>query len=149
MDARKCKLKFAFIDVFICVMLVLGVFFMILKPKGERVIGEYTLLLTVPAEYATFFTPESELLDGVGKGKCGKVASVAASPALTERSTGVFTRETHIRLTVLVRGEATKRGETLTFGTLTPLPGKQVFLHMPCVCEGVCLSVGLPTEAAL
>ena len=147
MDAYKCNLKFAFVDIFLCVLLVLGLLVILLRPKGEHIMGEYTLLLTVPKEYASCFLPESELLDGVGKGKCGRIASVTASPALFEGSTGVFTRETHIRLTVLVRGEATKKGNSLTFGTLSPLPGKHVFLHMPCVCEGVCLSAG--TEAAL
>ena len=109
--------------------------------------GEYTLLLTVPTEYADCFLPEGELLDGVGKGKCGKIASVTAAPALSEGSAGVYAKDTHTRLTVLVRGEAVKRGGSLSFGTLTPLPGKRVFLHMPCVCEGICLSKG--TEAAL
>ena len=149
MDARKRKLKFTFIDVFICVLLLLGLLFMLFRPKGERVMGEYTLLLTVPVEYAPCFAPESELLDGVGKGKCGTVASVSLSPALSEGSAGVFLRKTHMRVTVKVRGEATRRGGVLTFGTLSPLPGKRVYLHMPCVCEGVCLSSGAPTEAVL
>lgn len=147
MVTYKCKLKFAFVDIFICVLLALGLLLVLFRPKGERVFGEYTLLLTVPTEYADCFLPEGELLDGVGKGKCGKIASVTAAPALSEGSAGVFTKDSHMRLTVLVRGEATKKGDRLTFGTLSPLPGKRVFLHMPCVCEGICLSKG--TEAAL
>ena len=75
------------------------------------------------------------------KGNCGKVISTAYEPALGESETGAWEKDSLVRLTVTVRGEAKRIGEALTFGTLTPLPGKRVYLHLPAVCDGICLSV--------
>ena len=144
-----CKLKFAFIDILICILLIIGLLFLFFRPKGETVTGEYTLLLTVPSEYASCFSLGGEMLDGVGKGKCGVITSLSSMPSLSENSEGVYLSKTHVRLTVSVEGEARRVGDTLTFGTLSLLPGKRVYLHLPCVSEGVCLSVGEASRGAL
>lgn len=141
MVSRKCKLKFAFIDIIICFLLIAGLLFWLFRPKGELVLGEYTLLLTVPKEYAASFSVGEPLLDGVGKGMCGSIFRVTEEADRGETAAGVYTKATHKRIFLTVHGEAKRRGESLCFGTLSPLPGKRVYLHMPCVCEGICLSV--------
>ncbi len=141
MVSRKRKLKFAFIDIAICFLLITGLLFWFFRPKGELVSGEYTLLLTVPKEYAAGFSVGASLLDGVGKGVCGSIFEVKSQTAREETATGVYEKVTHERIFLTVRGEAKRQGESLCFGTLSLLPGKRVYLHMPCVCEGICLSV--------
>lgn len=128
-------------DIFLCVLVPTCFCFLLFKPKGECVKGEYTLLLTVPVEYAECFEEGASLLDAVGKGQCGAVYETKVTETFSETSQGIFPVETHKRLFVTVRGDAKAEGASLRFGTLTPLPGKSVFLHLPCVCEGVCLSV--------
>lgn len=141
MVSCKRKLRFAFIDIFIFFLLIAGLLFYFFKPKGESTVGEYTLLLTVPKEYAVCFSPGAPLLDGVGKGSCGRIVSVTHQSASEETAAGVYEKETHERIFLTVRGEARVRGGALYFGTLSPLPAKRVYLHLPCVCEGICLSV--------
>ena len=141
MDSRKCKLKFAFIDILLCILAILFLIFLLARPKGESVTGEYTLLLTLPSEYAEAFESGAPLLDAVGKGDCGTVYKAESAEAFVETAYGIFPKEGHSRLFITVRGEARKKQEALCFGTLTPLPGKSVYLHLPCVCEGICLSV--------
>lgn len=114
--------------------------FLLFRPKEEQYPVTYTLLVVTDASYADCFRVGAPILDGVGKGICGSIAAVEASPAQRETASGVFDDGKRTRFTLTVRGEGHKRGDMLSVGSLTLLPGKTVYLHAPCVCEGVCLS---------
>lgn len=142
MDARKYKLRFTFIDVFIFISLTVGLLFLYAKPSPKTEDVVYTLLVVTDAAYADCFYVGARLLDGVGKAYCGTLTFVKREPYFKESSRGKTEDESKARLILTVSGKGVCKNGILTVGSLTLIPGKAVYLHTPCVCEGLCLGEG-------
>jgi hypothetical protein len=139
LDTRRRKLRFAWIDILLCIIAVFGVLAYLLAPRGTPCSAEYTVLFTLPSAYADAIGIGDGMLDGVKKGMCGHVTHIEKEDAFTETHRGVLAVEGKTRLTVTVRGEGKLKNGVLTVGSITPVLGKTLCFHAPCVMEGVCL----------
>ena len=101
----------------------------------------YTLLIVADSVYADSFTVGARVLDGVGKSYCGKITAVKKEPYAKESSYGIAYDAHKTRFILTVLGNGSYKDGMLCIGSFSLAPGKAVYLHAPCVCEGICLAV--------
>ncbi len=135
------RIRINALDLILLLLVLAFTLFLLFRPRGEHVLIEYELLLTVDAATADALTVGETLLDGVGKGACGRIVSARREAVHPEARLCGTKAEDAVRLRLTVRGEGKRKNGILTVGTLTPLTGKHVFLHAPATAEGVCLGV--------
>lgn len=137
----KRKLKFAFLNIFIAILLFFSLFLYAKRDEGKSVAVEYTLLFTVDEPIADAFSEGEGLLDGVGKEICGKILSVRKENAYGENGDGVFLLPQKKRVFVTVFGEGKEKNGMITVGSISLLPGRSFYFHAPCTAEGLCLEI--------
>ena len=108
-------------------------------PREEKIAVEYRVLFSLEHPFDEAFRMGAPLLDGVSKEICGTVSSVEALPFYVEGADGTVRDGQRTRLIVTVRAEGVRRGDEIRIGSFSPLPGKRLYLHAPCVTEGICL----------